>query len=252
MTHEGPIIRAIELVPWDEKSSSALPPLNCEIRATGTACLLGDNSRQLAYYLRSLGGVDDIRSGELYLFGERFENVSPRHWQQMRLNIGFVSRTSPLLSVLSGIENVVLPALYHKKMSRAEAQATARALLTGLQCDADLSLLPAYLTPLERTQLAIARSAILQPAVLMLEEPYHQLEVTEHNLINAFLADWAQTHALVISTRNLHFVKQQADRIIFAAENKILYFDSWEAFSSSRDATVVTYLQQYQDNYSIW
>jgi ABC-type polar amino acid transport system ATPase subunit len=136
-------------------------------------------------------------------------------------------------------------------MARNEAEAVARMLLSRLDCHADLNLLPAYLTPLERTQLAIARAAIMEPAVLFLEEPYHELEHNEHNIINAFLKEWANNRALVISTRNLHFVKQQADQIIFAAAKKILYFDSWEAFNASEEMSVRVYLQQYRENYSI-
>jgi len=247
-----PLIQTSELVLWGETDREKLPALTIEIAGTGTTCLLGEDSTILAKYLRTMGGVDDYRSGELKLFGQTFAKVSQHEWRRTRLNIGFVTRTAPLLSVLNGMENVILPALYHKIMARAEAEASAKVILSGLHCTADLSLLPAYLTPLERTQLAIARAAIMSPPVLLLEEPYHELEVNEHNTINAFLADWAKKQALVVATRNLHFVKQQADKIIFAGGNKILYFDTWQTLCDSDNEDVIHYLKQYQDNYAIW
>lgn len=245
-----PLIKAQELIPWSGIDTE-LPALTTEICRHGTTCLLGDDSQLLADYLRALAGVDDIHSGSLTLFGKALENLSKQDWRQLRNQVGFVSRSAPLLSVLNGIENVVLPVLYHKIMARNEAETAARMLLARLDCHADLNLLPAYLSPLERTQLAIARAAIMEPAVLFLEEPYHELEHNEHNIINAFLKEWAAGRALVISTRNLHFVKHQADQIVFAAENKILYFDSWGAFNASDEMSVRIYLQQYRENYSI-
>jgi polar amino acid transport system ATP-binding protein len=242
-------IKAVNLEPWYLDEGQHLPPLSIEIPNQGTTCLVGNNSTILAEYLRALGGVDDFRAGQLYLFGEPFAGISQEHWQQLRLKLGFVDRTAPILSVLNGLENVILPTLYHKRMSRAEAETAAKGLLIELDCQADLSLLPAYLTPLERTQLAIARSVILEPPVMLLEEPYHELDSNENDRISTFLAEWSQKHSLVISTRNLNFVKNQANRIIFADQEKILYFDSWQEFVQSDETLVSKYLQQYRDSY---
>lgn len=244
------LISAEELVPWDGIDVE-LPALTIDIPSRGTTCLLGDDSQLVADYLRALAGIDDIHDGKLELFGKQLDKLSQQEWRQLRNKVGFVARTAPILSVLNGIENVILPVLYHKIMPRNEAEAEAHILLQQLACHANTELLPAYLSPLERTQLAIARAAIMKPEVLFLEEPYHELEVNEHNIINAFLKEWADERSLVISTRNLRFVKQQADQIVFAAENKILYFETWGAFSGSGDAAVTEYLQQYRENYSI-
>jgi ABC-type polar amino acid transport system ATPase subunit len=242
-------IKAVNIEPWDRDESRRLPSLTTEIPNQGITCLVGNHSSILAEYLRALGGVDDLRDGQLYLFGEPFKGITQEQWQHLRLKIGFVARTAPLLSVLNGLENVILPPLYHKRMSREEAEAVAKVLLTDLDCQADLSLLPAYLTPLERTQLAIARSAILEPPVMLLEEPYHELDCNECGSITRFLSEWSGKHSLVISTRNLNFVKSQAARIIFADREKILYFDSWQEFVQSDENLVGEYLQQYRDSY---
>jgi polar amino acid transport system ATP-binding protein len=241
----------VELVPWKGDEDKPLPPLNTAIGTCGITCLVGDDSQALAAYLRALGGVDSPRSGELHLFDVPFVGCSQQHWQQLRLKLGFVTRTAPILSVLNGLENTVLPALYHKRMSRPEAESAARTLLQELRCEADLSLLPAYLTPLERTQLAIARAAILAPPVLLLEEPFHDLDIDEHDCINPYLGQWAKTHALVVSTRNLNFVKRYADRILFAGEDRILYFDAWQAFDDCPEGSVRDYLQHYRNSYDI-
>lgn len=249
MTRLPTPIRAIAIEPWVDEPAAALPPLDLELASTGITCLIGDDNQRLERYLRALGGVDDLSGGQLYLFDHPFRGMSLQQWRQLRLKLGFVTRTAPLLSVLNGLQNVILPVLYHKMMSRDEAQSVARRYLEMLRCDADLTLLPAYMSPLERTQLAIARAALLDPAVLLLEEPYHELEIDEHEQINAFLVEWAKAHALVISTQNLRFVKRHADRIVFAGEDKVLYFESWNSFMESTDKRVRSYLEHYRRSY---
>ncbi|MCW9088039.1 MAG: ATP-binding cassette domain-containing protein [Gammaproteobacteria bacterium] len=244
-------IRANAVVPRDEVRGEKLPAFSIELNTSGTTCLLGSDHATLTAYLRTMAGIDAICGGELLLFGESLQRIGQLQWQQLRRQLGYVAHNAPLLSVLNGMENLVLPALYHKTMNRRDAEEAARQLLAALHCQADLNVLPAYLTPLERTQLAIARAAILDPAVLFLDEPYHELDVHEHADLNDFLRLWTQEHALVISTANLRFARQQADRIIFAGAQKILYFDSWEAFVRSGDSAVTDHLQRYRDTYHL-
>lgn len=241
------LIEAVALEPWVSDGILALPKLNYRIVPQGTTCIIGNQSHVLRAYLRSLGGVDSPRSGELFLFGERLSAIKRPQWRNLRRQIGFVTRRAPLLSVLSGLENVLFPALYHKLYSRTEAEQRARSLIAQLHCHADLALLPAFLTPLEKTQLAIARTAILEPAVMFLEEPFHELDIRDYEEINEFLRAWALHHALVISTRNLHFVRHHSDKIIFAGARGIHYFDSWQDLSESTADEVQSYLRYYRD-----
>ncbi|MGM0593474.1 MAG: ATP-binding cassette domain-containing protein [Pseudomonadota bacterium] len=244
----SPWILADRLVPWFE---SPLPPLTLRLEAPGTTCLIGAHSEHLTAYLRTLGGIDPPLSGSLQLFGEPLEGMGQRQWQQLRPRLGFVTRTAPLLSVLNGLDNITLPALYHRHLTRPQARRRAEELLQELAFEADTNSLPAYLSPLQRTQLAIARAAILSPPVLFLEEPFHGLDASEYGGIEPFLRRWSEQQALVVSTRNLRFVKRQGQQILFAAAEKILYFDNWAALTASTNRDVQKLLRNYRDNHHI-
>jgi len=245
------LIEATALEPWHEQEALRLPPLDYRIGDRGTICIIGNQSEVLSAYLRVLGGVDSPRSGELCLFGRPLSEFDRVAWRDLRQRIGFVTRRAPLLSVLNGLENVLLPALYHKRFNRKEAEQRAHALTVQLHCHANLKALPAYLSPLERTQLAIARAAILEPPVMFLEEPFHELDIGDHEEINEFLRAWALHHSLVMSTRNLHFVRHNASKIIFAGHRGIHYFDSWQAMTESMAEEPRAYLRHYQQIYEL-
>lgn len=227
----------------------AWPALSHEFASNGITCLLGPHPKRLGRYLRMLGGIEAPGCGKIEICGKPIQTLSSCRWLELRRQIGFVSHQAPLLSVLNGLENMVLPALYHKTMPRRDAECAAQFLLAALGCEADLTLLPAYLTPLQRTQLAIARAAILEPSLLVLEEPFHTLELHEHESISSFLEFWGKEHGLLLSTCQLRFVKERAEEILFAAGEEILYFDSWQAFINSDAKAVTDYLQHYRDTY---
>jgi general L-amino acid transport system ATP-binding protein len=167
------------------------------------------------------------------------------------MRLAYLSRTAPLLSVLSGMENVILPALYHRRYGREEAEQIACTLMEELQCHCDTTLLPAYLTPLQRTQLAIARAAILQPDALIMDEPYHELELSERSIIDDFLGHWGKQQALLIGTRSLRFVKIYADQIMFAGKDSVYHFAGWDELCQSENREIQNYLQQYHHNYDL-
>lgn len=226
-----------------------LPGIDLEVFEHGATCLLAADTGLLESYLRALGGVDKAAEGQLFLLGEPVDSLSREAWLQLRPQLGFITHSAPLLSVLNGRENVLLPLLYHKLADRDGAESAADELLRELDCRADLSLLPAYYTLLERMQLAIARTALLSPKVLFLEEPFHGLYTAEHAPIKRWLMAWKETRALVVSTHNLGFVRDVADKIVFAADDKIHYFDSWREFNHCTDDAVVGYFKRYRESY---
>jgi ABC-type polar amino acid transport system ATPase subunit len=245
------LIEAIALEPWGAAGMPRLAKLDFCLYPQGITCLIGNQSSVLSAYLRALGGVDSSRSGELFLFDRPFSVINRPQWRRLRRRIGFVTRRAPLLSVLNGLQNVLFPALYHKLYPREKAEERALELIGQLHCHADLSLLPAYLSPLEKVQLAIARTAILDPVVMFLEEPFHELDIRDHEEINEFLRAWALKRTLVMSTRNLHFVRHHATQIIFTGIRGIYYFDSWHTLTESHAEEVRAFLSHYREIYEL-
>lgn len=238
---DNAIIEAIALVPEGE-----LEPIEIRLGTHDTLCLLGSDSERLHHYQRALAGIEPPQSGELRLFGRPLQNLDKKSWREQRQHIGYVARNAPLLSVLRGLDNVILPALYHKRMSRKEAQEKAFSLITELDYDGELHHLPAYLSPLERLQLAIARAIILDPAVLFVEEPFTALSLVEQQPIIGYFLKAREKQAQVISTHSLHLVKACATQILFIGAEESYFFNSWHSLISDSHPEVVHYLELYR------
>lgn len=235
------LIEARQLLPHGERAAMTLT-----LRRHDNLCLIGPDSTRLCHYLRSLAGVEVPQRGELLLFGRPLASLDRKSWREQRQHIGFVARNAPILSVLRGLDNVMLPALYHKRMSRSEAHDRAMSLIRELGCDADINTLPAYLSPQQRMQLAIARAVILEPRILFVESPFIGLSLMEQQPIYRYLVKWAQNHCLTLATHSLSLVQKLATQILFIGEQEVHHFDGWQALHASTAAEVQTYLAEYQ------
>ena len=238
------LIEADSLVPAGEEL-----PISITMRHHDIVCLIGPDSTRLCHYLRLLGGVKTAQSGELKLLGQSIKGMSRKQWSAQRKDIGYVARNAPILSVLRGIENVMLPALYHKQMSREEAEIKAMELITQLGFNGDINKLPAYLNHQQRLQLAIARAAILDPVMLCLEMPFSSLSLAEQRPIYHYLVNGVPKRTLALATHNLHLVRKSATQILFISEQHVEHFYSWQDLNQCQNNEVVTYLQQYHQQY---
>lgn len=243
------IIRAETIRADDnEKAKSAV---SCTISSNDRFFILGEQTGMLCRYLRILAGVEPPHQGYVKLFGIKVSEMSRQVWHQQRQSIGFVARHAPLLSVLSGLQNVMLPALYHHLMDREEAHRRALELANEIGFSGDMQLLPAYLNRLQRTQLAIARTLILDPPIIFLETPFAGLSLAEQGTIQHYLSDWGQHRAIVAATHNLNLVKHCATQILFIAPQQNFLFSNWQEFIDSPEAAVNDYLARHHQHYQV-
>lgn len=238
-------ISAEAMVPCGYRRQGFLPPLDCRIAHRGLSCLLGPAGREKVQYLRVLAGMEAPRRGEVRFCSRAGEDLRELEWQAFRRQVGFVMRQTPLLSVLDGMSNVMLPGLYHQLGDRDEIARRAREIVGGIKYGADHRILPAYMSGMQRHHLALARALMLAPEVLVVDQPFYGLEVGAANLIADYLL-WARVQfdlTLLISTRNLWFVSQHADQVIFIGEETVEVFDSWRALLASGAGEVQRYLE---------
>lgn len=239
------LVEAHGLVPAGRPGAA----LDLAVAPGEVVCLIGLHRQDLIAQLRALGGVDPPAAGRVLLLGRDPARLSPEQWYELRRDVGYVTAGAPLLSVLSGQANLMLPALYHRLGTRPEVEARVARVLADLPLERPqecLQRLPAYMNRLERRLLAIARALVLEPRVLFLEEPLRDLELPEQETLAAYLGLLAAGHglALVLATKNLHFVRHQADRLVFVGPERVAAFTNWPAFVASSEPGIVELLRQ--------
>ena len=239
------LIRAENMVPDAPGYGPALAAVNFAARPSTITCLVGPDLWPPKAYLQMLAAIRPPRQGRLKILGFAVDKMDRRARKDLRINTGYVAGDTPLLSVQDGLANVMLPALYHRIAPVGEVRNRAKNLLKRLGCGSDVQVLPSFMTTLERCLVSLARALILKPQILFLEYLFQDLGTEDRISLALVLADIKKTDRLciVMAVKNLPFVREYADQILFASETKVYCYQSWEAFIESPDPEVRSYLE---------
>lgn len=242
----SPAIVAKMLIPAFT-DNSVRSPLSVSTTTGEVVCFMGTDRKILDQYIRTLAGIHPIAKGSLEIFQQPIENIPAKAWSFIRTQLAYISRDVPLLSVLSGLNNVVFPSLYHGQLQRDEAIAKASDIFNALGYAGNKSELPAFMEPLDKIQLALARAIMLDPKVLLLDDPWYSLDPHEYSKLNDFFHHWVQAGAIIMATSNMSFVKKYATQLYFVGRAEVYEFTSWSAMCHSEAEEVRHYLRQHSE-----
>lgn len=225
------LLHAENLRPYREDGSAHEHGLSLETGGGRIICLVGPNGSGKTAYLRALAGVDPA-AGTLRILDTDVATLDTPAWRKLRCRAAFISEGTPLLSVLDGLNNVMLPALYHHLGTREAMLARAQETLAFLDYPGAHDALPAFLNQHQRLLLAIARCLMLEPALIFLDEPFHMTDEACRTRESGIYLKLAHERglAVLVSTHNLGFVKRHAEEIVFVHPQGMQYYPDWAAF----------------------
>ena len=142
----------------------------------GRMAVMGPSGSGKSTLLAILGALEEPTGGTVRLDGvEPFSLRAAERAAYRNRRIGFVFQEHHLLSGCTAIDNVVLPALAAGRVSR-EVEERARWLLDRVGLGDRCGSLPAELSGGERQRVAVARSLVLEPRLILADEPTGQLD----------------------------------------------------------------------------
>ena len=207
-----------------------LQDVSLSVQENEVLVLCGPSGAGKSTLLRCINGLEPIQAGQIKVDGFSV-NGNRRHLQQVRGRVGMVFQEFNLYSHLSVMSNLTLASIKVQKVPRREAQQRAQALLQQLGLADKAKAYPAQLSGGEKQRVAIARSLMLNPKVLLLDEITSNLDperVDEVLEVIGRLAQQGQT--MVVVTHHIGFARQIADRMAFLDEGKILEVQPTELF----------------------
>jgi ABC-type transporter Mla maintaining outer membrane lipid asymmetry ATPase subunit MlaF len=168
-----------------------------------------------------------------------------------RLRVGFVFENGQLFNRLTIAENVALPLQYHKDLPPGVADEKARALLDlmGLKPLADITPSNVGLSWLKRA--ALARALILQPELLLLDNPLNGLGAHHARWWLNFLEQLWRGHeffgskpmTIVATAEDLRAWKNDARRFALLREKKFSLLGSWKEVASQDDTIIMELME---------
>jgi ABC-type lipoprotein export system ATPase subunit len=200
----------------------AVSGIDLEIQKGEFVVILGPSGGGKSTLLNLIGGIDHPTSGTVTINGFALEKASEESLTRFRRDhIGFIFQFYNLLSALNAVENVCLP-LMAKGVPFKQASLKAIQILTRVGLQNRLKHLPSELSGGEQQRVAIARSIIAEPELILADEPTGDLDSTTAREITTLMHELNQQMGLtfVVATHNLRLA-ENADRVFELRDGKI-------------------------------
>jgi phospholipid/cholesterol/gamma-HCH transport system ATP-binding protein len=168
-----------------------------------TLIILGPAGCGKSVLMKLANGLLKPDSGEIFLFGERIDNVRERDLYKLRAHVGMVFQESALFDSLSVADNVAYR-LHEEGMADDEAHKKVEEALHFVDLDDAIDKFPSELSGGMRRRVSIARAIISQPDLILYDSPTGGLDpITSTTIIELVVKQRDVSHAtsLVITHR---------------------------------------------------
>ena len=202
--------------------TQAVCGISLKIKKGEFVAIIGPSGSGKSTLMHILGALDTPTSGEYFLDGERVSEMNDDELSELRRDkIGFVFQSFNLLRRTTVMRNVMLPLLF-TDTSVAEREQRAREALgyAGLE-ESRYFNLSNQLSGGQMQRVAIARSLVNNPSMILADEPTGNLDTkTSHIVMKTFQDLNKEGHTIVIITHEIE-IANYAQRIIYVRDGLI-------------------------------
>ena len=188
-------------------------------------CLVGPSGSGKSTFLRCINHLEVVNGGRLFVDGEligyrergeKLHELKASEAALQRRDIGMVFQKFNLFPHLTALENVIEAPVRVKKLSRTEATARGKELLTRVGLEAKFDAYPAHLSGGQQQRVAIARALAMDPKLMLFDEPTSALDPELVGEVLDVMRELARSGmTMIVVTHEMGFAREVADSLVF-------------------------------------
>ncbi|HWL55208.1 MAG TPA: amino acid ABC transporter ATP-binding protein [Paracoccus sp. (in: a-proteobacteria)] len=200
----------------------ALKSVDLTVRKGEKIVLCGPSGSGKSTLIRCINHLETIQDGEIVVSGHRL-NDSQKAVDAVRREVGMVFQQFNLFPHKTVLENCILAPMRVRKLSRADAEATARRYLDRVRIGNQADKYPAQLSGGQQQRVAIARALCMEPKAMLFDEPTSALDPEMvKEVLDTMIGLARDGMTMICVTHEMGFARQVADRVIFMADGEIV------------------------------
>lgn len=203
--------------------------LNLDIPASSFTVLRGESGSGKSTLLNLIGGLESPTNGEILVNGKNIQKLSKTARTDFyRHEIGIIFQGSYLQPQFSLLENITLPGIF-AGVPETERISRAHSLAEMLGISANLNSLPQEVSGGQAERACIARALLLQPKIILADEPTSNLDETNAQTVLEILDSLRQQmNITVIIASHSHDVLEFATEIVTVKDGTVEITSSQE------------------------
>lgn len=224
----------------------ALFDINLECSAGETMVLLGPSGAGKSSLLRVLNLLEMPRSGQLSVANHTFDFAKApdaKAIRDLRQNVGMVFQQYNLWPHLSVMDNLIEAPCRVLKLSKQQAQEKAAKLLERLRLSQFAGRYPLHLSGGQQQRVAIARALMMEPQVLLFDEPTAALDPEITAQVVDIIRELSATGITqVIVTHEVEIARKTASRVVYMENGHIVEQGDASHFAAPQTEAFANYL----------
>ncbi len=219
----------IEDMAFDYRSGvKVFDGVHLDLKKTPRVFISGRGEQGRSTLLKLIVGLENPTRGQVLMNNQNIADLSFEELAPFRLSIGYGFDMGGLINNRSLFDNLMLPIMYHNILPVSEAHERCRHFLQKFGLADVQDLRPASVTPSLRKSCLLARSLILKPNLLLLDDPDDHLDPRCRKTFIELIEEHRENHGLrfIVATSRNDTLAKDLDCQVFEIRNRQLLAES--------------------------
>ena len=230
-------------------SNHVLKDFNLEVYKGENVVVLGKSGSGKSVLIKCLIGLLEQDAGEIIVLNQHVNSLNSKELDILRAKVGFLFQSNALYDSMTVRENLEFPLRRHWiKLTAAETNDKVMDVLSNVGLAHTVDMMPAELSGGMRKRIALARTLILDPEVMLYDEPTTGLDPITGKEISELMLEMGEkynTSAIIIS-HDMNCIRMTADRIVLLIDGRCYTQGTYRELEQNNDPLVKQFFEQWQ------
>jgi phospholipid/cholesterol/gamma-HCH transport system ATP-binding protein len=247
MLVETPLIEFRD-VPKRFGNQTVLNQINLKIYENQITTVMGKSGAGKSVLLKHFIGLLSPDAGTIFFLGRPLDRMGRREWDRYRGQISYLFQNNALLDSMTVFDNIALPLRETTKLSRKEIEQKVMARIEQTELTEAADKYPSELSGGMQKRVALARSLVTDPKIVLFDEPTAGQDPIRRNAILTMVAHYRKMFGFtaVLVSHDIPDVFFISDRIILLWEGRIVFQGSYEESSRLDHPMVEEFLRSLE------
>lgn len=245
-TRRLPEIMAVKHLYKSFGKQSVLADFNLVLGKGENVVVLGKSGSGKSVLIKCIIGLLEPDKGSIEMFGKNIPDLDREDLDKIRAKVGFLFQSNALYDSMTVRQNLEFPLRRHWiRMDQPEVDEMVLEALTDVGLAHTIDKMPAELSGGMRKRIALARTLILKPEIILYDEPTTGLDpVTGKEIIQLIVAIQKKyrSSSLIIS-HDMTCVRLAADRVVILVDGRCYAEGTYQVLKSSNDPKVKQFFE---------
>jgi len=227
-------------------NNHVLVDFNLELKKAESVVVLGKSGSGKSVLIKCIIGLLKPDKGSIEMFGKNIPDIQNEELDMIRAKVGFLFQSNALYDSMTVRENLEFPLRRHWiQVSQDEVNTMVMEALEDVGLAHTIDMMPEELSGGMRKRIALARTLILKPEIILYDEPTTGLDpITGKEIIELMMEirEKYNTTSLIIS-HDMNCVRMASNRVVMLLDGRCYTSDTYEQLKQNTDPKVKQFFE---------